>query len=898
MHERFRRDMTWSKAQAWTARRKSACRHMLAEPVPRRFLFEAMLAAGVILLAALFATTYLVLWCDIPQGEYRFWADGATGLAVEGRLSAPDPARSPDIEAFLNKECGSVDLDAVRRNSAFTELGNIQRVHIYLSWAAALCWRLLGLHWNALLPLYGLLFGAAAGCAYGLFRLAMNRTLSLLGTLLFCLNPSHLAVLPDLRDYAKAPFILACLLILGLLLKEKKTPKAVLGWAAALGALIGFGLGFRQDVQVCLVAAGAVLLFFLPAQRRKDIVLRLKAVGVMAACFLITAFPILAAMHAGGACPAHNMLQGMGPPCTSQMRLAEVDYQLVPQFNDFLIDATVRSHARESLGAETPVPYLSRPYNKAGLNLMFRYARCFPADVLQRACASVRVVTAKTPFLWDEPGYRTNAFLDRIAPGLLRIYWPLRRILPAVVVLVLALVLFRSVRLGLGLIFLYLFFSAYPALQFHFRHFFHLGFLYWWFFGVLVYWLVRQIVNLAMPRRRRIYLARCRWSRKSIIRAACKAAVAGTLLILAAAGLHFWTVRMQTQGYQALAASLESASSRSLSFTMEEQGKDVLLCPEGLFPAEYSPEDLEWQLRSAGLVAQFRTADTAIPVRLVYEAGERRSDFSVSMLLPTGGENTTVRAFAPIYESPPGANVGMSPAGQRTFRGLLVPAEYAPYFKGFHATSSAGLGLPIFLAAADDWATRSIPRPTRYDPPPKSALHEALLTYLNILPDGGLENWPEGASAPTACQPPRQASEILRETGQVSEGRFALRQRWTESDGALHPLLLYGLYGPAPKSHAPYVFSVDVNNPSDTVFRVGVWLVTAPKNATPQLTGLCGEGIPIGKTNGFQTFTTYFRVPAVPPDSYLLFTTAAHENFQPGVEVVWDRWRAAPVLAF
>src|SRR5207248_8826077 len=89
-----------------------------------------------------------------------------------------------------------------------------QRLYRYLMSAVAVVWRVRGVSWSGLWPLFGVMFGCTIAAAFGLFRLGIGRPLSVMASLALVVSAIHLGRLPYLRDYAKAPFMLALLLVM------------------------------------------------------------------------------------------------------------------------------------------------------------------------------------------------------------------------------------------------------------------------------------------------------------------------------------------------------------------------------------------------------------------------------------------------------------------------------------------------------------------------------------------------------------------------------------------------------------------------------------------------------------------------------------------------------------
>src|SRR4029077_3204812 len=99
--------------------------------------------------------------------------------------------------------------------------------------------------WTALDGLVALLAGGVSVLLYRLFRIVPGRAVAAGLTLLLTLSPANLRQLPALRDYSKAPFVLAAILILAVLVVRPMRRSATLALAALYGAVVGFGYGFR-----------------------------------------------------------------------------------------------------------------------------------------------------------------------------------------------------------------------------------------------------------------------------------------------------------------------------------------------------------------------------------------------------------------------------------------------------------------------------------------------------------------------------------------------------------------------------------------------------------------------------------------------------------------------------
>jgi hypothetical protein len=115
-----------------------------------------------------------------------------------------------------------------------------------------LYWTVAGISWSGLIPLFGALFGLVIVLAYALFRLAAPMPVAILPAAGLMISTLHVQNLPHLRDYAKAPFVLALILILFWIVKHPPTPRRLVAWCVAYGLVLGVGYGFRTDFLACI----------------------------------------------------------------------------------------------------------------------------------------------------------------------------------------------------------------------------------------------------------------------------------------------------------------------------------------------------------------------------------------------------------------------------------------------------------------------------------------------------------------------------------------------------------------------------------------------------------------------------------------------------------------------
>ena len=131
----------------------------------------------------------------------RGWVNPAEGLcaALDTFLHPPmNTGAPPPIDQF---DCSQLPADFPT-----APMLHVHNRHLYLLLAIAFCWRIFGVAWSSLTPLYGLLFGIAMLAAYGIFRLAMRRSLALFCALMLMLSSPASALSAPFARLRKSPF--------------------------------------------------------------------------------------------------------------------------------------------------------------------------------------------------------------------------------------------------------------------------------------------------------------------------------------------------------------------------------------------------------------------------------------------------------------------------------------------------------------------------------------------------------------------------------------------------------------------------------------------------------------------------------------------------------------------
>jgi len=446
--------------------------------------------------AGLFVAAFAMASWYVPQfvaggGKPWFYQEEFGPAVMEacgfGYLN-PDASARPALAAFLERKTDAVscaEVDAVPTRP----LSSMQRAFRYLIMTVGETWRVRGhVAWSALTPLYGLLYGITVVLAYAIFRQGMRRLVSALAAGALIVSTLHLHNIPHLRDYAKAPFVLALVLLAIRLVRTEVTVGRTLLLAAVAGVLTGVGIGFRNDLLVAIPAFVGVFAVFLPLGFRERLGLRAGAIAI----YLVTVYAAMWPMSSvyqtgGGSSTQHLVLLGLTPAFSADLGVDNSRlYEMGFEYRDELALAMIDNYADRRLGQHRFLPMYGADYDRTASQLLREVATTFPADLLTRVYASAVRIT-ELPHSTTTAALVVPEFLPAAVQRLLLTKADALRLVgswwPWPLVITLAALSVWRLRLGFfaGLFVLYL--SGYPALQFQERHFFHLEFIGWWAVG-------------------------------------------------------------------------------------------------------------------------------------------------------------------------------------------------------------------------------------------------------------------------------------------------------------------------------------------------------------------------------------------------------------------------------
>ncbi len=337
--------------------------------------------------------------------------------------------------------------------------------------------------WNPLNP-YGILFGLVIGLVYLVFRLGMGRLLSFIFAIAFMVSSNHLHnLIPSIfRDYAKAPFILSVVLIIGLMVKLPLNKTRLFFLSIIGGIIIGFGYWIRQDLIVFIPPVIISLLFFLPVRLFADIKIKLMSVGLFITFFLLLALPKLDQSVSSG---SYRTVGGFMSPLNARLGVSNPPYDWGYIFSDEFIWADSYANAKAD-NPDYSYAYTGTEYGRIGSGFIKKIAVNFPADILIRAYGSVLKVL-ELPFTYVEaPIGLHNSFIQKTYSQrelLLNFLHGWGLFLAIVALLIVSVHSFRQSMFCLLILF---YLGGYPMLQFQGRHYFHLEFISLWFLGFII----------------------------------------------------------------------------------------------------------------------------------------------------------------------------------------------------------------------------------------------------------------------------------------------------------------------------------------------------------------------------------------------------------------------------
>lgn len=600
----------------------------------------------------------------------------------------------PQCQAFLNQQEDRLDPSAIPADvTCFPDVGKFEQDRQNLHYLVGLVWRVFGISWSNLKGMLAVVFALIAVLSYGIFRLGMNRLLSIAGVVLTMSSPIMLHEAPWLRSVCKAPFILASILIIGWMLTRRLRPGALLSLALLNGIVIGIGFGFRQDPVICLPPALAAAALGARLTAEHGLRYRLLACFLMLAAFTVSAWPSLRMTHDTGGNNSFYLTQGFSARCFEDAGLLPPFYTVAATTEDHQIHALITDYARKQdktaidnlssaramglahftamlqcapdraicdlaveklLGNIDDMDLWSKQAELAARRLTADLYKTFPADVVARWYGAVlRVVQGLRLSLSeaeDSAVYRAALDLHGALGDHLDRYGHWYAFFAIVIVSA------RSFWMALCMLMVLLYFSGYTSLEFQMRHAFHLNLLAFWFPLFLLGLAGRALCHARAVGRHSI-IASAR-SARAWFRPALRMAGFGAAAVLVLA-LPLWAARVYQQDrVREIHDRLVRAELEPVPFEVTRKEGETL-CMPGAFPgfAESVLDKTHELLASWGIPAAVgpvvRSEYVALDIECtgnVAELMSQKNPIRVCRSLPETVKGNLVRVFIPVFK--------------------------------------------------------------------------------------------------------------------------------------------------------------------------------------------------------------------------------------------------------
>lgn len=679
---------------------------------------ECAIGAALFLVASVWGMVYVSTWgrtADILQASY-----GPSVMLACGRgFVNPKAAEVPALVDFLQPDqhrdgpplVDRFDCSLLPDDMTLVPFTGIHKRTWHLFYVAGWTWRVLGVAWSSLTPIYGLLYGLSAVAAYALFRLLMNPPIALFCAGLFFISPIQLHYLPRLRDFAKAPFMLFALFCLLLLLAYPKGWKRALWTGAAAGTAIGLATGFRAEAVMYLIVFVPAVLLFYPGWRWPAWGTRVLACAAFLMCFLAASWPVMMQFQTYGE-RTHPFLMGFGVFYDGRLGVDNDRYQVAQTDLDTEALAMHNAHNQYLDSAAPPIIYETPGYEAVGDDYFFHNLLwTLPGDLATRtAAAALRTLDELRPNPQDYmPRGISNPFLDPLYRARV---WLMDTVFSRTRYVALGLVLLLgalSPRLGLLMLYLMFCLAGMASVQFAARHYFHLEFISLFVGGAVLYfaWRVCCLAKRSERDRLRKIVGSRTWWLTRLKYGAAFASLSAAMVLSVVWGLRWH----QDRQLRTLFTSYESAERETVWPTVAKVNvgsaeKVQLACEPVTFPKGLPDAGPKGFFQVDMLVIEMTRTDHEVPLLFRYtgDTSERDLSWHTAMAASTNG---TVRYYVPVYNAvwpatPDSAAWGDLPATWTRFEGIEMNTTDLPQLKGIHRFRIAPGYTPLVMAVLED----------------------------------------------------------------------------------------------------------------------------------------------------------------------------------------------------
>ena len=292
----------------------------------------------------------------------------------------------PALDTFLLEGTASFDCRSLGDKPPVIAIDNFQSATRNLLLAAAAIWRVTGISWNALDSLAATMFAVSLTAAYLVMRFVMGRLLALIGTLLWAISPMHVANVPHLRDYSKAPFFVLTALAMAMAIRSEK-PRTLIALGAAFGLVQGIGFGMRTDVGLNFAPFFLVLFALGFGAWNRNLPWKGVAAGVTLVAFALTAWPVLSGYRRTEGL-WHVSLLGLTTPFDNALNLRPAPYDFGYLYDDSYMSTVIHAYWYRVHDAVQVSLHNSGLYDEACREYYRLLVSTFPADFLTRMAGS------------------------------------------------------------------------------------------------------------------------------------------------------------------------------------------------------------------------------------------------------------------------------------------------------------------------------------------------------------------------------------------------------------------------------------------------------------------------------------------------------------------------------
>ncbi len=822
-----------------------------------------------------------------PYMLHKYGASVMVGLG-QG-FASPNEAKAPLIRQFLRQHQAPLQAEKLPGTIPAVPPNQFERNHYYAQYLLGLFWRFFGFYWSVLDAILALFFAITCACAYGVLRLGMGRPIALLGALLFTASPAMFYVLPQYRDFSKAPFLVASLLLLGVAIKRELRWPTLIALALALGLVVGAGTGFRRDLASAVPAALVVLLCFQPGRLRGTLLKRLLAAALFLGAFYGAARPLLTASREGTN-SAHSIALGLTRPHDERLGLGGAPYTLGHIYRDAYMHAHISTHALFHGNFEKSPPYGSAEYDAAGTHYLTTVAAHFPADLMLRWYRAAGLLLSEAPFALDNLD-RSFYPIPPLVLQLLRwrayllgglIGWG--TLLAALALLLMAMV---NLRTALATAFLTFYFGGYTMLQFHVRHYFVYELFFFFATGFVIQALVLDLPRFARLQWRSYMLGQGNSARLWRWPAFQRAGIFLTVALVAVEAPLGAARLYQAARVERLYSQYAQAPRQQLKVQPREGQWVHFAIPDYLPLAEATEVHKKFRVQPGVVAVALDAARQGFPIRFEYSAESKVNDFTTTVQFEPQISLEPHWVFFPVVNT----TDNYFGAGPRRFSGVSVPKPYASHVKGvFALTHPERLDLLLTLA---------IPERFKHAGRAVLPLNGVTLNYAraswalrrNLLANGGFEDWPEDAPAPSGYAKPEGAL-LQPETRRATYDSLAVRETWSNKFDPRSPRQWFRLETDELDQNVVYDLYVSAINLASGDAQVNAYAKVAPVQGTIRLEPLAP--MPLTFSQSAVPREGHLRFGPLPEKTIATVITMAPPAGASSGTVIWDGLRIIP----